>query len=145
MRIGLFRGRGIVSALIRWQTRSKYSHAAIFVDDHTILEAWPTKGVRINFLTDLSDIDFFDITTTPRQELTIIDFFQTQMGKPYDYFGVFNFITKFPFFKPYESWFCSEIVFAALKEAGILPLNNIEPNKVSPFHLSISPILKQIK
>ena len=145
MRIGLFRGRGTVSTLIRWQTRSKYSHAGIFISDNTVMEAWPTKGVRINTLLDLSDIDFFDLETTPRQEAKIIEFFQKQMGKPYDYFGVFNFITKFPSFKPYESWFCSEIVFAALQEAGILLLRDIEPNKVSPFHISISPILKQIK
>ena len=40
MRIALYQGKSLISLLIRWQTRSQYSHAAFLLDDGSVIEAW---------------------------------------------------------------------------------------------------------
>src|SRR5215469_1941664 len=40
MRIALYQGKSLISLLIRWQTRSRYSHAAFLLDDGSVIEAW---------------------------------------------------------------------------------------------------------
>lgn len=40
MRIALYQGKSAISRLIRWQTRSQYSHAAFLLDDGSVIEAW---------------------------------------------------------------------------------------------------------
>lgn len=43
MIIALFKGRGFVSNMIRWQTQAKYSHVGYMLTSNTVLEAWPEK------------------------------------------------------------------------------------------------------
>lgn len=45
MRIALYQGKSFISRLIRWQTRSRYSHAAFLLDNGNVIEAW-TPCVR---------------------------------------------------------------------------------------------------
>lgn len=141
MIIALFKGRGFVSNMIRWQTQAKYSHVGYMLTSNTVLEAWPGKGVQIKSLSDTSDIDFYQIDATPAQEADVIAFYMQNMGREYNYWGVFNFITRMKIKKD-DTWFCSEILFEALKRSNIHLLNNIESSMVSPLHISISPLLK---
>lgn len=99
------------------------------------------KGVQIKSLSDTSDIDFYQIDATPAQEADVIAFYMQNMGREYNYWGVFNFITRMKIKKD-DTWFCSEILFEALKRSNIHLLNNIESSMVSPLHISISPLLK---
>lgn len=137
----LFKGRGIISTLIRWQTRSPYSHAAILLPDGSIVESWQGKGVRETELTDWRNIDVFYVpSATQEQWFNILFFMNSRIGKGYDYWGVIRFITRTNM-PPNDKWFCSEIVFEAFKEAGINLLERIDPWEVSPGLLSLSPLL----
>lgn len=142
MKVLLFRGRGLISSLIRWQTRSQYSHAAfLLADGETIVEAWQGDGVRKKKVTDWSNIDVFHVLgATEAQMNYAANFALAQVGKKYDYRQVFRFLTRIGG-KNNGKWFCSELVFAALQHAGINLLERIEPWAVSPGLLALSPDL----
>lgn len=161
MKILLFRGRGISSALIRWQTWSKYSHAAVLLRDGTLIESYPGTGViRLGF-TNRSRPDRADggfdalieqrggcIALTPtislEQESRVIEFLASQCSKPYDWRGVFRFVLPFIKRNPLDSlrmqnrWFCSDLIAAAFDWAGCALLYRIPFWKVSPEKLQYS-------
>ena len=141
----LFRGRGIVSNLIRWQSRGQYSHAAILMPDGQIVESWQGAGVRVKTLSDWDDIDAFTIPGMPDAAWDdAIGFALDQVGKGYDYVGVARFITRQKGYPDLKKWFCSELVFAALEWVGWAPFDRIEPWAVSPGLLLVSPKLNPI-
>lgn len=149
MEVALFRNQSFVSRAIKFVTRSPYSHAAIILDDGTVIEAKEFHGVRqVNSLTELlnkkSIVDIFDFDATEDQKQIITNFLLKQVGKKYDYWMVFGFIwhATRESRKSSGRWFCSELVFAALEKAGILLLNNVEPWMVAPSLISYSNILK---
>lgn len=139
-RIVLFRGRGIISALIRWQTRSDYSHAGILMPDGRIIEAWQGKGVRVKWLSDWCDVDLFGVHgMTPEQWQAAIGYCKAQIGKKYDYRGVFRFLSrrKVP---ADDRWFCSELVAKALEVAGVKLFNYIDASEIAPGMIACSPM-----
>jgi hypothetical protein len=140
----LFRGRGILSSLIRWQTRSAYSHAAIHLGDGAIIESWQGAGVRRTWLRDWSNVTQFGVRgMTGAQWRRAIDFAEAEIGAGYDYLGVVRFVSRrrLPL---NERWFCSELVFAALEAAGVRLLERTEAAEVSPGMLALSPYLEEV-
>lgn len=143
VRVALFRGRGILSALIRWQTWSNYSHAALVLPDGSIVEAWHRgPGVRKKQLTDMKGVDIFSVKgLTAEQSKIAKGFALDQIGQKYDYFGVLRFLNRRKV-SDNGKWFCSELVYAAFKEAGVHLLSkDTDPSRVSPGLLSRSPLL----
>lgn len=141
MILAFSRGKGLWSAIIRWQTWSKYSHVAAVTPD-AVYDAMPFKGVRKRkFWSDISDIDFFVVTGAYRN-LTAVNFIEDQIGKGYDWFGVLRFIPRWR--KSNNRWFCSELIYEAMRRAGLTMLRDIPASKVSPGLLSQSPYLTQI-
>lgn len=140
-RLLLFRGRGIISWLIRWQTRSCYSHAALMLPDGSVIEAWQGAGVRRTWLRDWTEVDVFDIhEMTTEQWQAAIAFARCQIGKPYDYRGVLRFLSRRR--KALDDrWFCSELVYKSLESAGVRLLRDVEAGEVSPGMLARSPLL----
>lgn len=139
----LFRGRGIISALIRWQTRGKYSHAALLLPSGEILEAWQGKGVRVTTLKDWEGVDAFAVPSMyPDQWAMAIEKGLYEIGAGYDYWGVFSFIRKQP--SP-DNWFCSVLVFSLIAAVGVRLLERIEPRHVYPTLISYSPLLQPIE
>ena len=55
MRIALYQGKSLISLLIRWQTRSQYSHAAFLLDDGSVIEAWQPCVREINPAPEIRD------------------------------------------------------------------------------------------
>lgn len=147
--IALFRGPGIVSRLIRWQTRSAYSHAAIVMPCGNVIESREGKGVRQ--LTKLEPtakerIDLFTVEVTETQLQDIAWFLNEQLGKKYDWTMVARFVTRRQESRSSsEKWFCSELVFAAFQQAGIDLLRATEPWEVSPGLLARSPLLQPVR
>lgn len=155
MRIALYRGKGIVSKLILWQSRGKFSHAAVVLADNSVIESkegslsplW-RGGVRrrAHYLPiEGETCTLFDVMTTPVQEREIVNFLQEQIGKGYDYLSILRFITR-QNTNSYTrgTWFCSELVFSAFRHAGINLLSRIDAWAVSPGQLATSPFLKEI-
>lgn len=145
MRIVLCRGTGLVSGLIRFQTRSQYSHAGLlFRDDIFIHATWPQVTKTLGVPRDY-DYDLFSLTATKDEESRMREFAEDQLGKPYDITMVLRFVTRQQETRKSKgAWFCSELVFAACRAGGIELLKNIEPWAVSPELIALSPRLTRI-
>lgn len=143
-RILLFSGRGMISRLIRWQTNGRYSHAAIQLPNGEIIEAWHNPArVRVRPpLTDWSNVEAFEVEgMSADQWEDSVAWLRKQVGKKYDFGGVFRFVTRWRKDQD-EKWFCSELVFQAIKEGGVALLERVGSSQVSPAVLAFSPLLK---
>lgn len=140
----LYRGRGLLNALIRWQTRGAFAHAAIWVDG-TVYESKQWKGVLKRKSTPEDDIaaqrfEVAHLTGNDTAVAEMVAWLEKHVGKPYDYLSVLRFLSR-----RQEScasrgkWFCSELVFAALQKAGVQILRRTQPWEVSPQLLCRSP------
>lgn len=142
----LYRGRGPLRTLIRWQTRGPYSHASLLVDGITIYESDPGGVVRRPVLQRDLDQDIF-VTDVPDQPNPhIVEWLDQQVGKGYDYTMVLRFISRRSASRAtLGKWFCSELVFAAYIQWG-LPLFSdfVEPWMVSPNDLAWTPLARKL-
>lgn len=137
----LFRGKGIISALIRWQTRGQFSHAALLMRDGRIVESWQGVGVRVHTLNNWEGVTKFDVVGMTDEQFDVaINFALSKLGKSYDYWAIVRFISR-KRMPNNDRWFCSELTVAALEHAGIKLLERIEAYEVSPGMLSHSPLL----
>ena len=153
MQIALHKGTGWISRLIRWQTRSLYSHASILfkadeIEPIRVIEAREFKGVQLTRGLDLTPgetVDIFDIKglwKDGHSAENIIHFLGAQIGKPYDYRMVLRFVSRRgQDRRTVGKWFCSELVYAAFLKGGLQLLGNTEPWEVSPGLLARSPYL----
>jgi len=89
-----------MSRVIRWLTRSDYSHVAVVLNDGRVVEAWDS-GVRIvDSLSDQHtpgttvDLFEFDPPLTQGQEAAGERYLLGRIGKRYDWTGVFRFVTR---------------------------------------------------
>jgi uncharacterized protein YycO len=142
----LFRGRGLLSWLIRKFTHSDYSHAGVLYRYHErvyCLEA-VGKGVRLAPVSRLLDhypdgIFYCGLKATDPTREAAIDFGFQQLSLPYDVLGLVQFALAVIFCsrrptKQAERWFCSELVAAAYQRAGF-PLTAGLPCYASPADL----------
>lgn len=143
-RLALYRGTGFVSWLIKTQTRSVYSHAALLIPGTTdrVLESREGKGVQLHTLTDKeqSIIDWYAIPSmTDEQYNRTIEIGLSQLGMPYDYWSVLRFVSKRPA-RENGKWFCSECAHKWLAEGGVRLLERIPSAEIPPGGLSYSPL-----
>ena len=147
-RIALFRGSGVVSWLIKTQTRSEYSHVA-FVLPNTldrVIEAREFAGVQTRVLTehDMRSVDYYAVPDMSDDEYAkVIESAYAELGKPYDYWSVARFLSKRPA-RENGKWFCSEFVHKLLADGGHRLLNRIPSAEVPPAWLSYSPKTKLV-
>jgi uncharacterized protein YycO len=146
--IALYKGRSLLSRLIRWRTWSEYSHAAWVCPDGSVIEAWK-GGVRhapgpLVQHEPGTEVDLFEVKgLCVAKAWRVQEFLLRQIGKPYDYAGILGFVLAAKTENP-DCWFCSELVFAALKGVGVELLSRVPPWKVSPGMLAVSPFLKSL-
>lgn len=147
--IVLYKGRSALSRAIRWWTRSDYSHAAWERSNGNLMEAW-THGVRMvaDFATDHArgtPVEWYRIEGATLEQRDAIECFLTsQLGKRYDYRGVFGFVSHKDLDNP-DRWFCSELIFEACRMAGLPLLARVPAFKVSPGALWAAPRLVLVK
>lgn len=146
-KVALFRGGDPISFLVKWQTRSMISHAALLIPGtRRVIEAYPGSGVRTRELTDeeMKKVDLYDVKgMTPEMWQGAIDFAASQIGMPYDWWSVMRFVSKRAA-RDNKKWFCSELVHKAIAEQGIRLLERIPSAEVSPAMLGISPLLAPV-
>jgi uncharacterized protein YycO len=144
--IGLHRAPGVFGRLIRWQTRSDYSHASLYLPGQGIIEAREGKGVqhlREYEPKDGERIELYRIEGMADADAqSAWEFAEAQIGKAYDWTMVLRFVSRRQESRSSsEKWFCSELVYASLKAAGIELLRATDPWEVSPGLLGRSPRL----
>jgi uncharacterized protein YycO len=142
----LHKGTSVISKLIRWQTRSNYSHASLLFPDGTHLESREFVGVRWHkkFTPNPGEqVDqFVGPPLSEQQYDAIVRFALEQVQKPYDYTMVARFVSRRQASREESGkWFCSELVYAAYASAGIHLLRDTQPWEVSPGLLGRSPLL----
>lgn len=124
------------SRVIRLFTMSRYSHAAIVLPENDVIDTDHPQGVTMRKLDDLlTESSAYEIIKVPvKNPKAAYDFLRSQIGKPYDYGGVFSFIVKRNWQDP-DKWFCSELVTQALIQAKADGLEFTEARKVTPEDL----------
>lgn len=161
MRIALYQGKSWISRLIRWQTRSIYSHAAFLLDSGSVIEAWQpcvreidpprecapeschiaalskqhTPGTRV-------DIYKFLCPLTKEENRQLEYLARRDVGTPYDYRSILRFCTREKSSLAVHKLFCSEQVFARCKQIGRPLLDRTEAWRVPPDWIGRSPHLE---
>jgi hypothetical protein len=146
--IAIYRGKSWVSRVIRAFNWSPYSHVAWIDDaDFSVIEAWHPGGVshvatpNVNH-TPGTMVDIFTVHgEEPFQTEIIRQFLLDQVGKKYDFAGIFGFVFRATRLQNKEKWFCSELVAEAYATAG-LPLLRLPSYKIYPGMLASSTALK---
>lgn len=120
MRLIQYQGVSAISRLIRWQTRSKYSHSALLLDDGSVIEAWawpyPGRVRRVATMsmqhTPRTVVDIFKFTNslTPAENEEFERIANTFIGRPYAYKNIARFLTR-DRGSDTGPVFCSEMVF----------------------------------
>ena len=145
IRVALHSSPKLGARLIRWQTRSIYSHASLQFPGLGVIESRGRVGVqKVPVLAphEGETIDTFTVEISATQYEEILSFALAQVGKPYDYTMVARFVSRRQASrKSSAKWFCSELVYAAFQQAGIDLLRDTQPWQVSPGLLARSPLL----
>lgn len=144
-----YRGVGFVSKAIRWQTRSIYSHVAIYCRG-SIYEAWHTGGDhfwsgsvrRIRHPLEGHDrrtpVDIYVLRNTLGFDIDKAEkYLKSQLGKGYDFKNVWRFLPRSAA-ADNSKLFCSEYGLESAAAGGKVLLH-INPAEAAPAHLSISP------
>lgn len=148
MKILAYRGKSWISKMIRWQTRSKYSHIAIELNDGSVIEAWHIGGVAHNksfrtVHTKGTPVDVFSINK-PFDEIEAEAFLLEQIGKKYDFGSIARFMSRRD--EPHDDkWFCSELSLDGIAKGGLNLLERIPFSHVSPGQEITSPFLGLIE
>jgi len=146
--IALYRGISKTSKLIRWVNWEPYSHAAWIDDDWSGYDSFWHKGVRhFNNFSDghleNTHVDLFDVILNADDHAGLIEFFEKQTGKPYDWSGVFSFFPRRQISDhTADDWFCSSLIFAGFNWIKKPLLLRVPAWKVTPGMLAYSPLLK---
>jgi len=130
----------IFSTLVRWRDWSDYSHVDLIMPDGRLIGAY-SNGVVIGYPHIVSNKIIVSIVVTQEQADKIYKGAMSQLGKPYDYAGIFGFVTNRDWQED-DSWFCSELIAWIFKEAGINLLRFDNISRISPADLLLSPLLQ---
>ncbi len=139
-----YQGKSIISKLIRWQTRSKYSHVSIEVDGFNY-EAWNNGVVRRQWHeghTDGTKVDVFRLQKGIVNGL-LLKALKAQLGKKYDYKSIARFLSRRKV-QLDNKWFCSELVSWSLAQSGLM-LQIIPHSYITPRDVCMSPMLKWVE
>ena len=144
----LYKGKSWISKAIRWQTFGPYSHAAWWLRDGTVVEAWHKGGVQhvdspATLHSPGTEIDVFSIKgISLDDEWCIEQHLKEEIGAGYDFAPVLRgFTLRLNRDNP-DKWFCSELVFSKVRKQGIDLLREVPAWKVHPALLSYSPRLQ---
>ena len=124
------------SLLIRLFTWSRWSHCGV-IHQGDVIHATAFDGVIKQSLSEFKE-------RYKKHEIRVMDGNAKkalpEISKSYDWGGVFGH--WFGFWDSSKRWFCSELVFQAVKEGGVNLLDRIQCSQVSPTVLSFSPLLQ---
>lgn len=135
LQVAFYKGPGkFVDWLIRFWTRSNYSHCEILFPDEVMFsaDAW-TNRVRYTHYFDKANWDFVPIDVPEGSVWALREWCNARVGKEYDWWGVVRFVLPFVKQDP-TKWFCSELCGAGLKFIGVVPVPT-KTSKLSPKDL----------
>lgn len=125
------------AVIIKYWTWSIINHVEFVLPDG-YLGARIIGGVKVrpfNYIKGVREY-FAHIDVDPATEKKIIDWARLQVGKSYDITAILGMGFKRDWDAP-DSWFCSELVSAGFKQAGVplfnetIPLDRITPRDIA--------------
>ncbi len=145
--VRLVKGVGFYDRIIKWYTRSNYTHAEFAwpltsSKPEQWLGAQPKGGVAIRPADYLGAVEYqvYSIDVTNAQARKIAGFLKAQIGMAYDWPAIVN-MGKFDHdvISP-NKWFCSELVFGACAANGaaILRAPLSQRDRITPRDLGLS-------
>jgi len=160
----MFKGRGLVSSIIKWKTKSAYSHAGIVAwwnERLMVLEA-VGKGVEARPISYVLEhyhgsFDYYrpiknsGITAVERKKMIL--FAQEQLGKEYDTIHIIKFFLRMLFglnmtrkdqAEPPGKFFCSQYVSAVYNAAGYDLEIQFSDKFTTPSQISESELLEYV-
>ncbi len=118
------------------------SHAEAVLPDGSLLGAHYDGGVQARPKGyDASIMKREEIVSLPcpaATEAAFLDFLRAQLGKPYDIEAIAALVTGRDWRAP-DSWFCSELISAALEDCGYLLPLAADVSKITPRDLLLIP------
>lgn len=127
---------------IRKFTRSQFSHVSLCFMDGPI-GAHGSGGVQFENLNKLIEsATAYEFLSVSADYNKVRAFALDQIGKPYDFKAIINFGLQRDW-REDDSWFCSELVAAALEEGGSRLVRR-DAYTVSPQDLYQSPLTYEI-
>ena len=118
--------------LIRWWTRSPYSHVELLFSDGQKFSAVPGVGTRFAPASPIESQcwDILVLPTTVEQEAKIRAFCEREVGCKYDWRGIF--FSQIIRMRRHcmGRWFCSEVCTAGMQAGGFMP--SATPCTLSP-------------
>ena len=133
----------IAAPLIRFATWSQFSHVAVMIDEDTIVHA-DFKGVRIEPVKDLQERskNWMIVEYECDCPEAVIEACKTQLGKPYDFSGLFGILFRDIDLQDDSKWWCSEFPMYGSMVAG-WPTFNVEYiHRLTPQHWLMLPHTK---
>jgi len=141
MKIAFISSQGGFSSIIRWITKSKWSHVLIILDDELegdalTFEASALRGVRLNLWSESSyhPHEIYEVLQ-PTSPKPLYKYF----GSNYGYLQILGFgvakvlkLKHNPFTKDYV---CSELALRFLLDNNVQGLESLEPNLATPEDL----------
>lgn len=117
MKVIFTRNNWPASILIRVLTASRWHHCGIVIGNH-VVEASAWGGVRKVPLGEFKTRGKWAIYDVPlTNEESMCEWLSQQLGKPYDWLGVFGLVLSHNWHKE-NRWYCSELVAAAAEKGG---------------------------
>jgi len=126
IKIAFYRGKGdLVNKLVRWWTKSPYSHSELIMPDGTTwIGISPFKNSRLRARPNLhykkEEWDFVELEASEQQVAVIEEFYRSTQDCEYDWIGMI--LSQFlPFnIKRKSKWYCSEWIAYALRISCII-------------------------
>jgi uncharacterized protein YycO len=115
----------IPSAVVRWWTNSMFDHVELCLGDGTSIGSRPSGGVQIRDLSLVNNEKHnwsllrYKGKLSKKQQNEIINFAKKQIGKKYDWWGVFGLALTKDISKNSE-WFCSELINTTFAKNGAI-------------------------
>lgn len=134
-------GQGATGAVIRAATWSWADHVGFKISPTHVLDALPQYGVSVRVPTDDDGrTEYYRVLAPDSVLQAAVDYAYTQIGKPYDWSGVFG-IGVHRDWHCDGKWFCSELVAGALAKVGFHLLRTDHLNRITPGHILMSPLI----
>lgn len=131
----------LASRAIAWFSQGHFSHVdavwgygALLGARNDITGGAKASGVQLRdarYVADALRIVRIHVPCTDEQRDKWADFLEAQVGKPYDRTAIWAFAIGRNWHDP-SAWFCSELQYAAKREAGIIGPGILRRNKITP-------------
>ncbi len=134
--IAFEKGNSFSAKVIKYITKSKYSHCELIIDNKWISSDPKVGGAYVNDLRPLTDkYDYITVYVDGATKRKALGFANNQVGKKYDWCGVLcTHLFKIDR-ENNDKWFCSELVCTLLQKMENPQVKGAKPADLTPQDL----------